>query len=60
MRWRVLVLRLLNVVIGRAALNRRLESLKRVRHRAQSDWRWFILAVHVEAAVAASAAEEDV
>ena len=60
MRWRVLILRLLTVAIGRAALDRHLEFIKRVRHRAQSDWRWFILAVHVEAAVAASAAVGDV
>ena len=60
MRWRVLILRLWTVVFGRAAVNRHLEFVKRVRKRAQSDWRWFILAVHVEADVAASAAVGDV
>ena len=59
-RWRVLLLRLWSVVLGGEAITRHLDFVKALRARARADWRWFILAVRVEAAVAASAAEEDV
>ena len=48
----MVLLRLWTVVIGDEALQRHLDYVKALRWRAQGDWRWFILAVRVEAAVA--------
>ena len=51
-RWRVLLLRLWTVVLGDEAIERHLDFRKALRDRTQADWRWFIMAVRVEAAVA--------